>query len=288
MKPLIQFVPMLVLCLVLDGPAFAQGRSADRYQPSDKDVAEGLDAALVVPPQCFSSGAGATFVKFCVTGDGNVSLFENPAGIVHINTREGYSVCTSNDQKTWVNQGFDVGSAEDGFGPATMSEPGVLPLTITRTTWNGQWQLKQTFSAKWPERGLDVKVSVKNLSGGTVPFVRLIRHADIDAGGTWLNGFSGTSHSTFGIGDSPDLNNPMRLALMMSVAPESASSTDFPSFTPFDSWTPLAPGTQQARACAQSWGQEMTGGDYVGIVRTRFASMKPGETRTMTLRYRRF
>src|SRR5262245_10673086 len=44
----------------------------------------------------YSSGAKETFLKYCVTANGNITQFESPAGIEHIavgEVAEGYGVC---------------------------------------------------------------------------------------------------------------------------------------------------------------------------------------------------
>src|SRR5262249_11533961 len=87
---------------------------------------------------------------------------------------------------------FDAGIAEEGWGEPSVSQPsgaGTLPLVITRTSLDGRVQLKQTFTRNAAERGVDVKMDVKNLSAATLPSVLLDRYFDADMAGTAADDF---------------------------------------------------------------------------------------------------
>jgi hypothetical protein len=92
--------------------------------------------------QTFSCGAGFTFLSVGVSGHGNISRFESPAGKEHYfagDPRSGYQVCYSGNA-AFVPR-FDFGSTEGGLGAAVTvqpSGPGTFPLEITRTTSDGQ------------------------------------------------------------------------------------------------------------------------------------------------------
>src|SRR5262249_18363379 len=104
------------------------------------------------------------YMKFCVSARGNITHFESPFGLTHITGNEGYVLCVDNDRR--IGLAFDAGLAQDGWGAPTVSQPsgpGTLPLVVTRTSEDGRVQLTQTFTRNVAERGVDVKMDVKNL-----------------------------------------------------------------------------------------------------------------------------
>src|SRR5690348_4566906 len=82
---------------------------------------------------CFSAtstGAGATLFNECLSKDGNIVLYESPAGRSHMTSlQEGYVLCAGGDQASY----YDAGTSESGWGPATTTQPNgpnTFPLTI--------------------------------------------------------------------------------------------------------------------------------------------------------------
>jgi hypothetical protein len=125
-----------------------------------------VQVVAALAPQCFTSGSDATFLKVCITERGNISHFEAPAGKVHLQTREGYILC-SNFFETRGVHGFDAGTAELGWTAPTVTQPGgpgTFPLIITRNSFDGLVQLKQTFKVIPAEREVYVTMAVKNRS----------------------------------------------------------------------------------------------------------------------------
>jgi hypothetical protein len=147
----------IVLLLVATcGVALAQ-------QEEQLDLGVGVQSA-----SCFSthtSGSGTTFVKVCFSNHGNLVQFESPAGFEHIRVGsfgEGYVVCSGT-----TAHGFDAGSTEAGFGAPTISQPNganTFPLTITRTTTNGVFQLRQTFAWDTTEKDVTITMTLTNRS----------------------------------------------------------------------------------------------------------------------------
>jgi hypothetical protein len=90
--------------------------------------------------------SGPREFNVCLTNDGNVAHHEAPGGAVHIGGADGYLLCTAEDTY------WDLGSlGASGFGPATVSQPkgpNHLPVTITRTTLDGAWELRQVFTQR--------------------------------------------------------------------------------------------------------------------------------------------
>ena len=111
------------------------------------------------------------------------------AGYVHIDQAEGYAVCSSKDGVSFQANGFDVNVSADGWGVGAISQPGgagTFPLVVTRNTLDGRFQLKQTFTPNRAERGLDIRMAVKNLSGVTLD-IRVMRSADVDISDNVMN-----------------------------------------------------------------------------------------------------
>src|SRR5215471_12933147 len=136
-------------------------------QKSEKDSQVGQ----LTPQQCFTSGIGNAYLNVCITDNGNISWFESPQGYVHLQQREGYAVCSSVNHPYDTVHGFDANIAADGWGTSTVSQPngaGKFPLIITRKSLDGVIQLKQTFTESTTERGVNVKMDLKNISGAAL------------------------------------------------------------------------------------------------------------------------
>ncbi len=145
---------------------------------------------------CFAlltSGAGPTLMKVCISQHGNLTKFESPAGFDQIGLgnlfRDGYSICTGN-LPTFPNvpEGFDAGAAEAGFGAPVIVQPNganTLPLTITRTTNDGVYELKQSYAKDVTKRDIVITMKITRKSnadcgGNGCPPVRLARYFEGD------------------------------------------------------------------------------------------------------------
>lgn len=165
-------------------------------------------APMVAPPmplfQCFTSGSGPTLFSWCVTDDGNVLKLESPAGFEHIYegliATEGYGVCDLATQERYYDYGMlgDTGNWND----SVVTQPngrGTFPLTISRTTLNGQFKLVQEFSQNKGERLVMIKMTLIN-SVAIPRNVYLARFVDMDAnsanGGDFENYFDATADAT--------------------------------------------------------------------------------------------
>ncbi len=275
-----------VLALAIAGQAFAQEQTNEQAQTKDKNV---VGAQAAAPERCFSSGSGVTFLKVCITDNGNISWFESPTGKVHLQQREGYAVCSGGIPGNGaIVHGFDANVAASGWGNPTVSQPGgagTFPLIITRQSLDGVIQLKQTFARNVAERGIDVKVDVKNITAVTVYHVFLSRYFDADVDGTTTNLFDNTHDSTWA-------RNPVNPAvtgrgLMLTLAPSASLEYWYPSGTLYSYWDPYGSGPQYARGC--DWDNSYTpaSGDFVGIVQVKMTSaLSPGQIKTVILRYR--
>jgi len=145
---------------------------------------------------CFAlltSGAGPTLMTVCISQHGNLSKFESPAGFDQIGLgnlwRDGYSVCTGNlPNFPNVPEGYDAGASEAGFGPPVIVQPNgtnTLPLTITRTTTDGVYELKQSYAQDTAKRDIAITMKITRKSNadcgpGGCPPVRLARYFEGD------------------------------------------------------------------------------------------------------------
>jgi hypothetical protein len=243
-----------------------------------------LSAAALPADACFTSGneKAPDYMKFCVSARGNIMRFESPLGLTHITGNEGYVLCVDNDRR--IGLAFDAGLAQDGWGTPTVSQPsgpGTLPLIITRTSEDGRVQLTQTFTRNAAERGVDVKMDVKNLSAVPLPGVLVDRYFDADVDGSASDDFWDRSvRDVVWAKDEPQGT----MLLLNTLAP--AFGVVIPFMETFADWNPF--GTNQtARACSPL----VTGHkamDGVGRVERDFGVINPGVTKSVTFRYRRF
>ena len=107
-------------------------------------------AATDICASTFTSGSGQTFLKFCVTVNGNITQLESPSGTEFIREgsfAEGYGVCDVNANKQYYD--YADGGDSGNWGAPVITQPGganTFPLTIKRTTTDGLFTLTQLFS----------------------------------------------------------------------------------------------------------------------------------------------
>lgn len=271
----------------------AQKKQAALEQLGGHDIATSPTA-----PQCFAYGSpagsvedpsGYTFLKICISERGNITHFESPAGKVHLRGRDGYAVCSGVNDSTV--HGFDAGITESGWGPPSVSQPNggdKLPLTIERDSLDGVVRLTQTFTINSAARELQVKVSVKNLSAVAIT-PRLVRYFDGDIDDTALDDrYDRSSASVWGTPFVTGIANGLMLT-QTTTLPVSEAGTQISPET-FSDWNPFGSGAQSARRCIGTAGLSLPtpAGDYVGRALATLGTINPGETRTVTYRYRRF
>jgi hypothetical protein len=189
------------LVLTMSAPVVLQA------QEPQGGAAGGLEPLDTPCQATFVSGAAEELVRICISKHGNLIKFESPAGFEHVRNgdlQEGYILCR--DFTTPV--GFDIGNLEDGFNDGTVSQPGgpgTLPITVTRTSLDGLFQLTQTFTWDPTFNRVFIQMRVKNVSSAKQFGVTLIRMADFDIGenvtGTFDNEWAQTLDSVFAWND---------------------------------------------------------------------------------------
>lgn len=146
----------------------------------------------------FTSGSKNTFLKYCVTANGNITVFETPQGSEHIavgKDGEGYGICDA-----FTNVAYDD-YAEFGdtgnWNPAVVLSHSSKSVKIARTTSDGIWTLTQTISQMTGALpSAKIVMTLKNNS--TVDRqAAILRYADIDADGDNDNNFDSTQNSAF-------------------------------------------------------------------------------------------
>jgi hypothetical protein len=181
-------VMMFVLLAV---SAFAQSRTKAEIK---------AEMAASATTSCFATFTTA-LPNFCVTQNGNIENFVFPAGFSQIFT-DGYGIC---DFTTSETSYYDDGDQDSGnwLNPV-ISEPNghnTFPLTITRTSADGIWTIKQIFSRNTADAYVKVAITwTNNTAVGRVAY--FTRYVDIDADGNindpTLNFFDGSANSGWG------------------------------------------------------------------------------------------
>jgi hypothetical protein len=161
----------------------------------------------------FTSGANGSFLKYCVTVNGNITQLETPSGKEHIAVGafgEGYGFCDLNPFVRYFDYA-DFGDSGN-WGPATVLSQGAKSVKIARTTSDGIWTLTQAITQiAGPAPSIKIGMTLKNNSG-VLRTVFLMRYADVDAGGAFQNNFDATSNSAFGWNSNAG-NNAVGLVL---------------------------------------------------------------------------
>jgi hypothetical protein len=177
---------LFVVVLTLSSWAAAQG--------GNKSSA---NSAVVAPADTtcahtFHSGTGWTETQYCVTANGNITQFSNPAGsdnIAGVWPSEGYGICDF--FPATPASYYDYATNDSGnWGPTTLLSSTATSVKFVRVTSDGLWQLTQTItelpaSAQSPASA-KVAMALKNLTA--VPRTAyLMRFADIDAFNQFAN-----------------------------------------------------------------------------------------------------
>ena len=234
MKKFVLTFIMLALCSL----SFAQTPGAAKVSTQLETAASSTQksAAQAMPHRppsiadcvfTFTSGADNTFLKFCVTATGNVTVFESPAGQEHIAVGvdgEGYGLCDVNSKVAY----FDYAERGDSmtWGPPTVVSQNATSVTIARTTTDGFWTLTQTFT-QVAGASPSAKIAMTLTNNTTKNKVAaLLRYADVDAAGVSLNNLDSTLQSAFAWNSVGTTTTPYGLVLQNLGNPPVGLSTD--------------------------------------------------------------
>ncbi len=210
-RTILLLATMALALLLVGGVAASQQRqeqstSTSSQSPTTPQKSSGGDVSIesTTVKASFASGSGANFLGVKVSDHGNLISFESPVGQNALSVGEGYALCSNSGATV---HGYDSGSIgsptrvpESGFGTATFSQPtaGAFPLTVTRKTTDGKFQLTQVWAKPdATEKDVTVTMTVKNLSSSTINNVFLSRGGDYDLGSTTNDWGALTGDSAF-------------------------------------------------------------------------------------------
>jgi hypothetical protein len=154
--------------------------------------------ATTVCQSTFASPGGLFSLQFCVTGNGNIAQYATPIGLEHIRTGtigEGYGICDLTSGVEYAD--YSGGGATANWLAPVINQPGgpnTFPLSIFRTTSDGVWQLRQTFTRSVGDRAVKIKMELFNQTA-VARSVNLLRYADLDANAQPANMFQATVFS---------------------------------------------------------------------------------------------
>ena len=152
------------------GSALAQrdaSKPAPRIQHYDPDQPEAAPAPAAANSQLkprsnatgdftdtctytFTTGAGRTYLQFCVTVNGNITEFQSPSGVEQLSpdgsaAYEGYGICDITNGNTQYWDWAGNGDSGNWNAPVKVSS-NATSVKIERTTSDGAWTLTQTIS----------------------------------------------------------------------------------------------------------------------------------------------
>jgi hypothetical protein len=174
------FRPILFLILALFVVSFTRNGQAQDLPGSGGSTT----AASSVPADCpfpFVSGAGRTYLEYCVTTDGTISGLQTPEGVIWQligpnfgkGRWEGYGLCLESPATAYWDYG---GSGESGnWLPSVVLSHNATTIKIARTTGDGIWTLTQTFAKDAKTSGLKITMALKNNTPAT-HVAYLVRH----------------------------------------------------------------------------------------------------------------
>jgi hypothetical protein len=208
---------------------------------------------------CFASltsGAGPAGFTVCLSNHGNIVQWTTPAGVEHSIRNDGYVLCSLPVGGIFpVVHGWDAGvSTEEGFGPPVINQPNganTLPLTITRATDDGVFELEQRFARDGTEKDLTITMAVTNTSRTTRNRVQLGRYFGMSPNhqSNSPNNASTTSDSVF-LWDDPDqsfVDSPVYGVMLTAL---SYATPHRPVVEDHDDWNPQDDGAQRAESCS--------------------------------------
>lgn len=284
-------IAIVILCacplIFAPTPAFAQTDKASAPQASGEGNSPESSTCFAT----VTSGVGPNQIKLCISNHGNIIDFESPQGKENMTPGtdkwgDGYVLCSTNNNTANAVNGYDAGNAELGWGNVTTIQPNglnTLPLTVTRQTTNGRFELKQVFTWDTNEKDVTITMTLKNISGINIDGIRLARYFDADlSGDTSDDRFDKTDDSVWGRdgGSGSGQFGLMLTALTFNQAHSTAVET-------FSNW--VINGGGLASVCVpQAVSVPTSPGNYVGRLTYFMPPLAAGESKTVKLLYRRF
>jgi hypothetical protein len=151
----------------------------------------------------FVSGSGNTYLKYCVTANGNITYLETPFGHAHIGGNgelssfgEGYGICNESPAAEYHDY---AGFGDSGnWGPPALLSLTATSVKIARSTSDLNWTLTQTITQMaGANPSIKIVLALKN-NQAVSKVAYLVRYADVDADAQFLNNFDATQNSAAG------------------------------------------------------------------------------------------
>jgi hypothetical protein len=154
-------------------------------------------SSLAATQQCsytFTSGANNTYLKYCVTVNGNIPQIESPLGERLQFGWEGYGLCNESPAAEY----HDYGNEDTGnWNPPTLVSLTTTAVKIARTTSDGNWTLTQTITQVPSTASIRIAMALHN-NTSTSRVAYLVRYdAPGPAGGGGYLFASATRNSAF-------------------------------------------------------------------------------------------
>jgi hypothetical protein len=189
----------VAISLLTSLTAMAQSAQAVNARNNGADLPESNNCP---PAQQFTNeyNTDPNYFSLCISDHGNVSTIEYPANIKHLFGAEGYVACGTANGAAFAAS--DAGSAEMNWNaPSAVTQPNgpnTFPLTITRQSTNGKFELKQTFD--WNQwNNITITMVLKNISNAAIKDVKLARYFNGDLDKTATNDrYDATPDSVWG------------------------------------------------------------------------------------------
>jgi hypothetical protein len=234
-------------------------------------------------------------MRIKISDHGNVYSFEAPQGKEHISLPqprtgilgESYVVCQGG-----VNASWDAGALEQGWGPPTIIQPNgpnTVPLTIIRTTTNGQLRLRQKFTNFPLRQELKIEMTFINLSASPL-FVEFNRYVHFAVDGSESNLVFNTGCSIIARNYLQSFSSSNGL-MLMGQAPgppgcfysfgEVASAIDYVGYDPSKTGS-------LARTCLNfPTSLSLMIRNWVGSLYYELGLIEPGINKTVSVTYKR-
>lgn len=170
-------------------------------QRGQEEITAGLPTspdATITCSSTYTSGFEDSFFQWCLTGNGNIAQWKAPVEHIRVGSvLEGYQVCDVTPNVAY----FDYAQFESGNWKTAIlmqpNGPNTFPVTVKRTTADGNFTLTQKFAQDIAKRIVTITMIIKNNT--TVHHeVNVYRFADLDIGGALTNTFDNGVDSAWG------------------------------------------------------------------------------------------
>ena len=256
---------IIVFLLMSVGMLHAQ-QTGNIRNPEATSGAVSPQAAL---PQCHTF-SGAPIVS--ISRDGNITEFRGAAAQTNHMYDEGYALCNTGSNPRYSTT--KVG--ESGFAVSSCNCSGNT-CTVTRNTTDGRLRLIQEFTKPAnSERSLNIKMTVRNLTGSNVNNVNLRRLAVVDINGAIDEWHHATRDSYSAWGTKADA---------IPFATRLRHITKTPAAITYEAKTTNF-GDNSCNPVDQTFGDPVLG-DYGGTVQYNLGTLGPAASKSVTVQYLR-